>query len=88
MKRKYDEVRIIGYYNLDGDYLVWEHNKHHNKTFKNVRVEITKKVRKIMDINFAVDVIRIEGYEHIECELVKKEVLGKTLILGICEDWG
>lgn len=88
MKRKFDEVRIVAYYNLDGDYLIFAENDLHNKTFKNVCVEITREVRKIMGIDFAVDVIRIEGYQPIECELVKKEVLGKTLILGICQDWG
>ena len=88
MKRKYEKVLILAYYNLDGDYLTFEENDLHNKTFKDVFVEIKTEIRKILGIDFAVDVICIDGEKPIECELVKKEVLGKNLTLSICQDWG
>lgn len=88
MKRKYDKVLILAYYNLDGDYLSFAENDLHNKILKNVCVEIKTEVRTLMGIDFAVDVICIDGEEPIECELVSKEVHGKDLTLNICQDWG
>lgn len=88
MKRKYNEVLILAYYSLDGDYLTWENNELHNKTFKNVCVEVKTEVRTLIGIEFTVDIICIDGEKPIECELVKKDDRGKTLTLHICQDWG
>ena len=89
MKKKYfGKVRIVAYYNLDGDYTVFEDNTLHNKEYYNVSVEIKTEKRKMLDISFESDVIYIEGEEPIECELVRADTCKGTLVLGICQDWG
>ena len=87
MKAK--KVVLHGYYNLDGSYLVFEENEHHGKTYSDVNVEISEETRTVAGIDFAVDIISIEGCEPIECELVScKEKADGTMVISLCQDWG
>ena len=88
MKKFYNKVQIIAYYNLDGEYLIFECNELHNKTFSNVNVEIKTERRIVCGMTFEEDVICIDGEEPISCELVKTDIYNGTLILRICQDWG
>lgn len=82
MKEKRVVLRCC--YNLSGEYLPFEHNPLHGKTFNNVNVEITKETTFV-----ECDVIKIEGYEPIECELVRQhKTADGTLLIFICQDWG
>lgn len=87
MKSK--KVVLQGYYNLDGEYLLFEDNPLHGKTFNDVNVVIAKETKKIAGMTVAYDVVRIGGYEPIECELVGyRRTEDGTLIISICQDWG
>lgn len=88
MKKFYKKVQIVSYYNLGGDYMVFEDSFLHNKTFNNVNVEIKTQKRKIFDMIFEEEVIYIDGEEPIYCELIRADVYNGTLILRICQDWG
>ena len=87
MKAK--KVILQTYYNLDGNYIVWEYDPLHNTEYENANVKIKRVKRTLCGITFDIDVIDIEGYEPIECELLGalNESDG-TLIIQICQDWG
>ena len=83
------KVQIVAYYNLDGEYLLFEENPLHGKTFQNVNVSFSQDVRTICGISFAVDIVAIEGCDPIECELVGYRTSAEgTLVISVCQDWG
>lgn len=89
MKTK--KVLLKTYYNFGGgEYIPFDSNPLHNKTYENVNVEIKEVTRTICNIDIDIDVIEIEGQEPIECELVGTyhEPESDTLIIKICQDWG
>lgn len=87
MKAK--KVVLRGVYNLNGQYLPFEHNPLHGKTYNNVEVSFSKKICGTGDHKYAVDVVNIEGCEPIECELVGHHTAEDgTLVISICQDWG
>lgn len=82
-------VVLHSYYNLNGSYLLFEHNPLHGKTFSDVNVTFSKKKVAIAGSAFIVDVVSIEGCEPIECELVDRcKTEDGTLVISICQDWG
>lgn len=86
---KVKSVVLHGYYNLDGNYLLFDENPLHGKTFSDVDVSFSQNVRTIGDIDFVSDVVLIEGCEPIECELVgHRKLADGTLVVSICQDWG
>ncbi len=90
-KNLFRKVRIEGMYSLDDGFIPFADNPHHGKTFKNVTVEIEKRVEHCCGFDVEEDVIRIGGENplEIECELVKKTLKRNgTLVLQICQDWG
>ena len=88
---KVKKVVLKGYYNLAGEYLPFEDNPHHGKTYTNVGVSIETKF-KAVDFGsgiMAIDYVKVEGCEPIECELVGFDIAdGDTLVISICQDWG
>lgn len=90
MKKKFKgkDVRIQGMYNLDGDYILFKDNPHHGKVFTSVDVSVGTKVEKYAFGDYVVDVVKIDGYEPIECELVEIREHGDNLLICICNDWG
>ncbi len=87
MKAK--RVLLQGYYNLDGEYLLFEDSPLHGKAYSNVNVAISQETRTIAGSAFAIDVVSIEGCEPIECELVNyHKTADGTLVISICQDWG
>ena len=82
------KVILQTYYNLDGNYIVFEDNPLHRTTYENVNVVITREYIRLTHMNIAVNVIRIDGHEPIECEFVGCVEDGDTLILKLCQDWG
>lgn len=87
MKSK--KVVLRGVYNLDGQYLPFEDNPLHGKTYSNVEVSFSKETRTVAGSTFSFDVVKIEGCEPIECELVGHyEMPDGTLVISICQDWG
>lgn len=82
------KVILQTYYNLDGDYTLFDDNPLHNKTYENVRVVITKEIIHLTHWDITVNVIRIDGQEPIECELVGYVEDGDTLLIKLCQDWG
>ena len=88
---KVKKVALKGYYNLAGEYLPFADNPHHGKTYDNVSVSIETKFKAT---NFdsgimAIDYVKIEGCEPIECELVGAQIAEDgTLLISICQDWG
>lgn len=88
MKHFFKIVRFETYYKLNGMYMEYPTNELHDQEFINVDVEITKEQYKIAGFEFEEDVIYIDGFSPIECELVGKVVSGDTLLLKICQDWG
>lgn len=86
---KYNKVIIKAYYNLDGEYVSFPDNPLHGKVYENVDVKFKKEVNTIAGIEFESNVIKIEGEEPIECELVSRnKQTDGSLIIGICQDWG
>lgn len=87
--KKVAKVVLHGYYNLDGEYLRFEDNPHHGKTYNNVDVSIERKIENRSYGTIAVDYVKIEGCEPIDCELVDY-CFGAdgTLSISICQDWG
>lgn len=82
-------VVLHGYYNLDGEYLLFEDNPLHGKTYSSVDVSIERKLCTRSYGTVAVDVVNIAGYEPIECELVGYRFTADgTLVISICQDWG
>ena len=87
-KGKIKKVIIKAYYNLGGDYILFEDNPLHNSTYENVEVSIEETVRIIAGIEFLVNEICIEGNDPINCELVGYQKAEDTLLIKICQDWG
>lgn len=86
---KVSKVLLNAYYNLDGEYIAFPDNPMHGKTFENVKVEFKKETITVCGINYAVDVIYIEGQEPIECELIRyRKTKDNVLIVEFCQDWG
>ena len=84
-----EKVTLQAYYNLDGEYLWFQHNPLDAATFENVVVKIGKGRRTIGEVTFVFDVIQIEGQNSIECELVDCTTQPDgTLLIKICQDWG
>ena len=88
MKKFYKKVQIVAYYNLDGDYTIFEENELHNKTFNNANVEIKTEMHRICGMTFKQNVIYINEEDPISCELISADVRNNVLILHICQDWG
>lgn len=92
MKRtiqKAKKVVLQGYYYLDGNYLPFEENPLHGKTYNDVDISISTKKREMAGVAHEVDVINIEGCNPIECELVDcHKTTDGTLLISICQDWG
>ena len=87
-KGKIKKVTLRAYYNLDGEYLLFDSNPLHNKSYENVNVEIKTITKTICNIDLDVDVINIEGQKSIECELVGYNESNGELLIKICQDWG
>ena len=87
-KGKKKNVVLQAYYNLDGDYILFEDNPLHGKRYKNVGVVVTTQFIRLTHMDIAVNVIRIEGQEPIECEFIGCIENGNDLIIKICQDWG
>lgn len=86
---KYHKVKIQTYYNLDGDFIPFAENPLNDASYDNVDVKIKRETRSVCGLDCMCDVVRIEGQEPIECELVGKSKLPDgTLIIKICQDWG
>lgn len=86
---KFKKVLLQAYYNSHGDYTAFPYNPLHNKSFENVRVRITKEKRTMCGVDYAVDIVKIEGQKLIECEVVGQRTMPDgTLVIGICQDWG
>jgi len=89
---KVKKVILRGYYNLAGEYLPFEDNPHHGKTYNNVAVSVETKFESRPDGGLsAIDYVKVEGCEPIECELVSHHTYPTedgTLVIGICQDWG
>jgi hypothetical protein len=86
---KYNKVVLQAYYGLGEGYIEFPENPLHGKEFYNVEVEFTTKTNIISGVEFIWDVIKIEGEEPIECELVGQiHLTDDTMIIQICEDWG
>lgn len=88
MVMKAKKVILKTYYCLSGEYILFEDNPLHNRSYDNVKVEIKQLTRKIYDINIDFDVIKIEGQEPIECEFISISELDDKLIIKLCQDWG
>lgn len=82
-------VVLKGYYNLGDEYLVFEENPLHGKTYDDVEVSIDTKLYNRSYGTIVYDVVNIEGCEPIECELVNcYRTTDGTWNIGICQDWG
>lgn len=88
MKKFYNKVQIVTYYYINGDFLLFEDNPLHNKTFRNVNVEIKTETRTICGTEYEKDVICIDGEKPISCYLLGTNTYNNNLILMICQDCG
>ena len=84
------KVVLRTYYNLDGDYIWFDSNPLHGKTFENVGVVVSSKIHAICGIKVKSDVIYIinSNEEPIECEFVGYVEDDDTLFINLCQDWG
>lgn len=82
------KVVLQTYYNLDGDYMLFDSNPLNNQTYENVKVVITKEIIHLTYMDININVIRIDGQEPIECEFIDCVEDGDTLIVKLCQDWG
>lgn len=87
---KVTKVVLRGYYNLAGEYLPFEDNPHHGKSYNNVAVSVETKFESQPNGRIAArEYVKIEGCEPIECEIVGYQVTDDgTLAISICQDWG
>ena len=88
MTIKANKVILKTYYNLDGDYILFEDNPLHNQSYDNVKVETKRVTRTVCGIEYTTDVVEIEGRKPIECELLSVFELDDMLIIKLCQDWG
>lgn len=84
------KVILQAYYNLDGDYILFDGNPLHGKTFENVGVLVSNKIVSICGIKVKQQVIYItdSNEEPIECEFLDCVENDDTLIVKLCQDWG
>ena len=84
------KVTLKTYYNLDGDYILFDDNPLHNKIFENVGVLISNKISSYSGIKVKEQVIYItnSNEEPIGCELVGVVENGDNVIIKLCQDWG
>lgn len=84
------KVILQAYYNLDGNYILFDSNPLHGKTFENVGVIVNDKIVAICGIKVKQQVIYItnSNEEPIECEFVGYVEDGDTLLVKLCQDWG
>ncbi len=87
-KGKIKKVTLQAYYNLDGEYLLFDCNPLHNTSYENVNVEIKTITKTICNIDLDMDIINIDGQPPIECELVNYYESNGELFIQICQDWG
>lgn len=86
---KFKNVILKAYYNLGEEFLLFEDNPLHDKSYEDVEVKFKHEIHTISGISFDVDIVEIEGQEPIECQLVGKHTDSDgTLIIKICQDWG
>lgn len=79
---------LRAYYDLDETYIEFPENPLHGRVYNDVDVEFDEVTRKICGIDFVFDVIKIEGEEPIECELLDYYYSNGALIIELCQDWG
>ena len=86
---KVKKAIIKAYYNLGEEFILFEDNPLHGKSYENVEVKFKKAIRTVCGISFDVDIVEIDGQPSIECQLLgsRKNSEG-TLIIEICQDWG
>ena len=84
------KVVLQTYYNLDGDYILFDGNPLHGKTFENVGVLINNKITSYGGFKVKEQVIYItnSNEEPIGCELVDYIDNGDDVIIKLCQDWG
>ena len=82
------KVVLQTYYNLAGDYILFDSNPLHDTSYENVRVIVTKEVIHLTKMDIVINVIRIDGQDPIECEFIDYIEYDDTLILRLCQDWG
>lgn len=84
------KVTLHTYYNLDGDYITFDGNPLHGKTFEDVGVLISNKITSYGGMKVKEQVIYItnSNEEPIGCELVDVVEDGDNLIIKLCQDWG
>ena len=89
-KGKKKKVVLQTYYNLDGNYILFDDNQLHGKTFENVAVVVFDRIVEICGIKVKEDVVYItdRNQEPIECEYLGHAEDGDTLIIKLCQDWG
>ena len=86
---KVKELVFEAFYKLDGEYIPFPDNPLHGKRCINADVKFKKEKRVICGIEFPVDVIKIDGYVPIDCELLSHEVRPDgSMIIQLCQDWG
>lgn len=86
---KVKKAVIKAYYNLDGEYILFDSNPLHDTSYENVEVIIKEEEKMMCGIGFIVDIVEISGQEPIECELIGiHRDSDSTLIIRICQDWG
>ena len=84
------KVVLQTYYNLDGDYMLFDDNPLHGKTFENVGVVVSDKITSYGGFKVKEQVIYLtESNERpIECEFIGCAEDDDTLIVKLCQDWG
>lgn len=87
---KVTKVVLRGCYSLAGEYLPFDDNPHHGKTYNDVAVSVETKFKSQPNGRItAREYVKIEGCEPIECEIVGYKVTDDgTLVISICQDWG
>lgn len=84
------KVILQAYYNLDGNYILFDDNPLHGKTFENVGVLVSNKITSYGGIKVKEQVIYItdSNEDPIGCEFIGRVEDGDTLIVKLCQDWG
>ena len=86
---KYKKVVLEAYYELNDGYISFPENPIDGKEFHNVNVEFTTRPWSVGGVKFEWDVIKIDGEEPIECEIIGQiHRTDGTMIIQICQDWG
>lgn len=86
---KVKKIEIKAFYHLDDGYIPFPDNPLDGKSYENVEVTFEKDCLIVGGTSYRVDVIKIEGQEPIECELLsKRKTSDGTLEIRLCQDWG